>query len=469
MGPPGSRGTGLVLVVRRRGRPGWGRFLLLGSLGLHRRVADGRQQVGDVPGRLLGCLGRGVRDGGAAGQAGKKPSRRGPPRGAGLPGRAGLARRQGLAGHAGLAGGAGLAGRAGLAQCPGQRERRAGVRSRRGRPGRRHVERTGLGAQPAGRRAVRGLPGQRRGDQRHERRGDAGQVGPTRDDAVEDRLIGAAAERQVPGRRERHRRTPGVHVRRWAARLALDHLGGEIPRRAHHQTRLGQPGGITGLGDAEVDHDGAVVGEHHVARLQVAVHYARRVDRRQGLGHAVGQPAQALAGQRAAGAHHLVQRGPGHEARDNVRVFAGHVGVQDLGDVRAADPAHRLHLPGQPPTGVLPLGAVRMEHLDRHRAPFRVAGEVHYPHAAFPKAVLKAVRAESPRQIVRRRHRGFQSTKQIACCGANEMLPIGNGLDACGRGPTTLGGPTRPEQPRGGQAAASAVRTTITSISTCWG
>ena len=232
-----------------------------------------------------------------------------------------------------------------------------------------------------------------------------------------------------------------MHVRRGAARLALDHLGGEIARRAHHQTRLSQPGGVTGLGDAEVDHDGAVVGEHHVARLQVAVHHARRVDRGQGLGHAVGQPAQALAGQRAAGAHHLIQRGPGHEARDDVRVLAGHVGVQDLGDVRAADPAHRLDLAGQPPARVRPLGAVRMEHLDRHRAAFPIAGEVHYPHAAFPEAVLKAVRAESPRQVVRRRHRGFQSTKQIACCGANEMLPIGNGSDACGAGGPRDGGP----------------------------
>ena len=41
---------------------------------------------------------------------------------------------------------------------------------------------------------MRGVPGQRRSDQRHERRGHAGQVGAARDDAVEDRLVGAAAE-----------------------------------------------------------------------------------------------------------------------------------------------------------------------------------------------------------------------------------------------------------------------------------
>ena len=67
-----------------------------------------------------------------------------------------------------------------------------------------------------------------------------------------------------------------------------------------------------------------------------------------------------------------------------------------------------------------------MEHLDRHRTAFRIAGEVDHPHTAFPEAVLKAIRAEGPRQVFRRRHRGFQSTKQIACCGANKMLPICN-------------------------------------------
>src|SRR5256885_854890 len=102
---------------------------------------------------------------------------------------------------------------------------RGGVAGDRGG---RHVERAGVGAEPAGRRPVRGVPGQRGRDQRDQRRGDAGQVGAAGDDAVEDRLVGAAAERQAAGGRERHRRAPGVHVRGGAARLALDHLGGEV-------------------------------------------------------------------------------------------------------------------------------------------------------------------------------------------------------------------------------------------------
>ena len=325
----------------------------------------------------------------------------------------------------------------------GSDERRGGVHGGRGRARRRHVERGGLGAEPAGRRAVRGVPGQGRGDQRDERCGDAGQVGAAGDDAVEDRLVRAAAERQVAGRRKRHRRAPGMYIRRGTARLALDHLGGEVPGCAHHQPGLGQPGGVAGLSDAEVDHDGPVVGEHHVARLQVAVHHARRVDRGQRLGHAVGQPPQPLAGQRAAAAHHLLQGGPGHEPRDDVGIFAGDVGVEDFGDVRAADPAHGLHLAGQPAARVDALGAGRMEHLDRHRTAFRIPGEVHHPHAAFPEAVLKAIRAEGPRQVFRHRHRGFQSTKQIGCCGANQMLPICNGSAGLGSAGSDLAWSTR--------------------------
>jgi hypothetical protein len=87
-----------------------------------------------------------------------------------------------------------------------------------------------------------------------------------------------------------------------------------------------------------------------------------------------------------------------------------------------------------------------MEYLDRHRAAFLIAGEVHYPHAAFPEAVLKAIRAESPRQVIRCRHRGFQSTKQIACCGPIKMLPIGNGFNACGPDPARSGCPWLPDR-----------------------
>ena len=105
--------------------------------------------------------------------------------------------------------------------------------------------------------------------------------------------------------------------------------------------------------------------------------------------------------------------GPGTYRGDDVGELAGHVRVEDLGDVRAADPAHGLHLAGQAAARVDTFVALRMEHLDRHQAAFRIAGEVNHPHAALPEAVLKAIRAESPRQSFRRRHRDIQSTKRM--------------------------------------------------------
>src|SRR5206468_11045834 len=109
------------------------------------RVVDGRQQVGDVPGRLLG----------------RQRRRRGSCRGRLRGGRRDRGDEHGLAGILGLG------------------DRGAVVGGGRGG----HVERDGLDAEPAGRGAVRGVPGQRRRDQRHQRRGDAAQVGALGDDS----------------------------------------------------------------------------------------------------------------------------------------------------------------------------------------------------------------------------------------------------------------------------------------------
>ena len=70
------------------------------------------------------------------------------------------------------------------------------------------------------------------------------------------------------------------------------------------------------------------------------------------------------------------------------------VGVENLGHERAADPAHGLHLAGQPTARGRLHGHPRMQHLDGHRAAFPVAGEVDRSHAAFAEPVLQTVRPE---------------------------------------------------------------------------
>ena len=143
------------------------------------------------------------------------------------------------------------------------------IRVNRGDVKRGQVEGSGLSAQPRGRRTAGRVACQRRGQQRHQCPGDALQVGAVRQGPIEDRLIRARTERRPAGGRERHRGAPGVHVRGRAAQLTLDALRGQVAGRAHDQSRLGQPGGVQGLGDAEVNHYRAVVGEHHVGRRRL--------------------------------------------------------------------------------------------------------------------------------------------------------------------------------------------------------
>jgi hypothetical protein len=103
---------------------------------------------------------------------------------------------------------------------------------------------------------------------------------------------------------------------------------------------------------------------------------------------------------------------------------------------------------------------------------------MHHPHAAFPEAVLKAIRAECTRQAFRRRHCAIQRTKQMARCGENGKLPIYNGSYVTarirdgsvlpqGRHRAGAAGIGRGRGRSGGGAAAGAGRIESTSISNC--
>ena len=192
-----------------------------------------------------------------------------------------------------------------------------------------------------------------------------------------------ATERLAPGRRVRHRGTPGVHVGRAACRTALDHLRRQVAGRAHHEAGLGQPGRVGHVRDAEVDDHRVPAVEHDVARLEVAVHHAGRVDGGQRLGKPLGQAVERRAAQRSHLAHHLLQRPAGDVPGDDVGRAAGHVGVDHLGDEPVPDPAHGLHLAGQALPGVRVAGHGRAEHLDRDPAPVRVRAKVDNAHTAL--------------------------------------------------------------------------------------
>jgi hypothetical protein len=127
--------------------------------------------------------------------------------------------------------------------------------------------------------------------------------------------------------------------------------------------------------DAEVDDDGGSVDEHDVGRLQVAVDDAGTVDRHQRVRQAGRHAPQRL-----------------DEPRDDVGPLGGHVGVQHLGDVRAAHAPHRVHLARKPAAEVGVRGQIGLEQLDRDLAPLVVESAAHHPHAALADELQEAVR-----------------------------------------------------------------------------
>ena len=85
-------------------------------------------------------------------------------------------------------------------------------------------------------------------------------------------------ERRLPLDRGVQRGAEGEHVRGGRRLLPAGHLGGQEGRRAGDQPGAGELHLVDRAGDAEVGQlDQAVVGDEHVARLDVAVHDTRGV------------------------------------------------------------------------------------------------------------------------------------------------------------------------------------------------
>lgn len=161
-------------------------------------------------------------------------------------------------------------------------------------------------------------------------------------------------------------------------------------------------GELGGAGDAEVDDAGAVLGEHHVGRLQVPVDDSGAVDVAQGLGEAGGQAPQA--GQRERAVLTDVRAEVG--ARDVERGHPGvrGVGVHDGGGEGAADPAGGGDLAAETGAELVVVGVLAVHDLDREAPAGGGAGQVDHAHAAGSEAVLGAVAAHLRRVGIAQRH-----------------------------------------------------------------
>ncbi len=158
----------------------------------------------------------------------------------------------------------------------------------------------------------------------------------------------------------------------------------------------GAPGAETGalLSETEVQDDGAIVRHHHVARLQVTVHQALRVNRRQarrGLARDLAKLVRRVAALRLAATDMRVQRLPGNVLHHQDRAPIAGRQIVDAANVGVADRASEQQL--LPQRFVIARHArLFAHHLQRHwLLGAAVIGEEHLAHAAFAEALANLV------------------------------------------------------------------------------
>ena len=201
------------------------------------------------------------------------------------------------------------------------------------------------------------------------------------------RLRGRAVERAPAGEALDEHEPEGVDVGRRPHLASLELLGRDVRHRADGLVGSGDPRAAEEAGDAEVGQpDRAVVVEHEVRRLHVAMHDALAVDvveRGGGLAADAGHPVE----RECAAVQQLAHGRPAEQLEDEEGVAVVGSGVEETNEVRVLEPGERPGLCGEA-TFMLDLA----EHLHRHIAlEAHVPAPVHVGHAAAVDEVVDAV------------------------------------------------------------------------------
>jgi hypothetical protein len=189
------------------------------------------------------------------------------------------------------------------------------------------------------------------------------------------------AEWTLAGGGESEHRAQAEHVAGRAELAAQDLFGGHEPGRADPQVRA-RGGGPGGLGNAEVDDPRAVLGQQHVGRLQVPVHYSGGVDGAQALRQPGGQREQRADREWSVAAHRLGQRRPGHVGCRQPRHRAFRVRVDDERGEQAAHLLRGRDLLLELGAELGIFGQLGPDDLDRDGPPARGHPQEHLSHAA---------------------------------------------------------------------------------------
>jgi hypothetical protein len=217
---------------------------------------------------------------------------------------------------------------------------------------------------------------------------------------VRDRHRVVPDERRLTGEQLVQHAAGGVHIGTGVDRLAARLLRGQVLGRADDRAGLGHRAGATGQcpRDAEVHHlDHAGLGEHHVARLDIAVDDAVPVAELEGRADISGDLQGPTRHQPALGGQHLLEGMAVDELHDDVRNrLAGRrgllTGVVHGHDRGVVERCCVLRLPPEPDLERLVPGQVGAQHFDRDiTTEPGVTAAVHLGHAAVAQHLADLV------------------------------------------------------------------------------
>ena len=233
----------------------------------------------------------------------------------------------------------------------------------------------------------------------HDRR-HAGDLRQRRRFEVDVRLqhlgAGLRGPRQPPGQQPVEQQAQGVHVGGGDDRVAVEPLRRQVRRRPQDVGVLLAVALAGHRRETEVDHLRAARGEHHVARLHVAVHQPVGVRRGERGGH-LRADAQRHLHRQVAALEPFVQRAAvqqlHHDVRDEVALgVLGLAVVVDARDVRVGEPGRRPRLGERAPPRVGVAGVLGRQQLHRHLTiEHLVIGAPDHAHAARAEDAPEAV------------------------------------------------------------------------------
>ena len=255
---------------------------------------------------------------------------------------------------------------------------------------------------------------------------------------------GVPEERRAPGGHLEQHHAQGVDVATGIDPDTLGLLGGEVGGRAHHRSGLGQALlGVDGPGDAEVGHlHLAVVGDQHIAGLDVAVDDPVLVGVTQGRGHMGPDVRRPLGGQRS-GTLQYGGQGPAIDELHDDEVGAGvFAPVEDGDDVGMGQVGCGLGLAAEPLDERPVDRQLGEQDLEGHRTVEQpITGAVDLGHAAPGDQVVELVALREDTRRLGRVHVG--QSLGLRSLGIGVLMVPRSGLLIGSIGVVTTGRPVR--------------------------